>query len=261
MEANGSRWRAWYELFNSRKSRPMPEVDYERREPALPASLAKSLAIFQLGESGGGTIIGQARSSGLPATDEYYADAMALFVKEENRHADVLARCVRLLGGELIQKNWTARLFVFSRRLMGIRLKVVVLLAAEVVGLCYYHLLSKSLRPCQVKTLLSELVADEESHLYFHCDFLRSQATNGFRRAIFVIVWRLTMLASVLAVMLDHRAAIRDLDIDRRVIWRRWMSYAKLAERLTVGTAADLEGIFDGFVAKQLVVARANGRP
>lgn len=256
MEASESRWQAWHELFDRRKSRPMPQVDYARREPALPVSLAKSLAIFQLGESGGGTIIDQARSSELPATDQYYARAMALFVKEENRHADVLARCVRLLGGELIHKNWTARLFVFSRRLMGIRLKVVVLLAAEVVGLCYYHLLSKSLRPCQVRNLLSELVADEESHLYFHCDFLRSQATTGIRRVIFVIVWRVTMLASVFAVMLDHRAAIRDLNIDRRVIWRRWMSYANLAERLTVGTTADLDGIFEGFVEKQLAQIR-----
>ena len=72
--------------------------------------MARSLAIFQLGESGGGTIIEQARCSSLPQIDEHYAIATDLFVKEENRHADVLALCVEKLGGDLISENWTARL-------------------------------------------------------------------------------------------------------------------------------------------------------
>ena len=70
---------------------------------------------------------------------------MAYFVEEEHRHANILAMCVRLLGGTLVKKNWTAGLFVFARRLIGLRLKVLVLLAAEVVGLCYYHLLAVQL--------------------------------------------------------------------------------------------------------------------
>ena len=100
----------------------------------MPGSLARSLAVFELGESGGGTIVEQARRSGIEAIDDDYADALALFVDEEHRHADILAICVRMLGGTLIRKNWTATLFVFARRLIGLRLKILVLLAAEWVG-------------------------------------------------------------------------------------------------------------------------------
>lgn len=114
MQRCATRWREWRELFESRRDRPLPTPDDASRRYEFVASLARSLAIFQLGESGGGTIIQQARSSQLPQIDEHYAAAMALFVKEENRHAEILALCVATLGGVLIRSNWTARLFVFS---------------------------------------------------------------------------------------------------------------------------------------------------
>lgn len=230
-------WREWRELFVSRMDRPLPAAEPLRKYSELPPSLAKSLAIFQLGESGGGTIIEQARTSELPQIDKHYADAMALFVREENRHADILAICIQQLGGELIKDNWTATLFVATRRLIGLRLKVLVLLAAEVVGICYYHLLAARLPKSPMRTWLTELVSDEQSHLDFHCCFLNSQCNHAWKRGLFVVTWRTTMLLAAIAVMIDHRAAIRDLGINKREIWRRWMTFSRLAERLVTRPA------------------------
>lgn len=233
-------WREWKELFQSRSGRALPKAESLRRNASLPASLAKSLAIFQLGESGGGTIVDQARASRLPQIDGHYADAMALFVREENRHADILAICVQQLGGKLIRHNWTAALFVSARRLIGLRLKVMVLLAAEVVGICYYHLLSTKLPESPMRNWLTELVDDEQSHLDFHCCFLRSQVDRSWKRWVFVLAWRTTMILAAIVVMADHRAAIRDLRIDRRVILHRWKTYSLIAERLVVRPRADV---------------------
>lgn len=240
MQEQRTCWREWKELFLSRSGRSLPKAEPSRRYTSLPASLAKSLAIFQLGESGGGTIVDQARASRLPQIDRHYADAMALFVREENRHADILAICVQELGGELIRHNWTATLFVSARRLIGLRLKVMVLLAAEVVGICYYHLLSTKLPESPMRSWLTELVDDEQSHLDFHCWFLRSQVDRPWKRWVFVVAWRTTMFFAAIVVMVDHRAAIRDLRIDRRVILRRWMTYSLIAERLVVRPRADV---------------------
>jgi len=135
-------WQDWEKFFVDRSYRPLPALEQDLDYSALPKSLARSLAIFQLGESGGGTIVAQSFCNSLPGLNEHYGTSVAYFVEEEHRHANILAMCVRLLGGTLIRSNWTARLFVFARRLIGLRLKVVVLLAAEVVGLCYYHLLA-----------------------------------------------------------------------------------------------------------------------
>ncbi len=240
MDDRSTCWREWKELFLSRSKRSLPAAEPLRKYRNLPPSLAASLAIFQLGESGGGTVIEQARTSRLPGIDEDFADAMALFVAEEHRHADILALCVGQLGGELIDRNWTARLFVTARRLIGLRLKVLVLLAAEVVGICYYYLIACRLPVSPVRDWLEELVADEQSHLDFHCDFLRTQVDRTWKRAVFVLTWRVTMLLAAIVVMIDHRAAIRDLGIERTTIWRRWMTYSRLAERLVVRPRADL---------------------
>ena len=224
--------REWLIFFERRSERRLPDPEPSEEYAELPESLTRSLAIFQLGESGGGTIIEQARQSNIESIDEDYADAMQLFVREENRHADILAICVRMLGGTLIQENWTAKLFVGSRRLIGLRLKVLVLLAAEVVGLCYYHLLAARLPEGQIKSLLAQLVNDERAHLQFHCTFLRSQAECFWKRAIFIITWRITMFTAAIVVLIDHWPAIRDLGIGPSVVWRRWMLYCKLSERL-----------------------------
>jgi len=230
-----SKWRDWRAFFEKRAKREFPPLDLRTDYSDMPASLARSLAVFQLGESGGGTVVEQALFSKLPGVDCEYAEALGLFVEEEHRHANILAMCVRLLGGRLIQRNWTARLFVLGRRLMGLRLKILVLLAAEVVGICYYSALAAQLRRGPIQRWLNELVADERSHLEFHCCFLRSQVDSAWKRRLFVLTWRAVMYAAGAVVMIDHRETLRDMQIDRRIAWERWMSVGELAERLVVG--------------------------
>lgn len=239
MDNGSTNWAEWQQFFANRRGRTLPSLNHGSDYSNLPESLSRSLAVFQLGESGGGTVVGQARHSKLPGIDAHYAEAMALFVAEEHRHANILAICVRMLGGQLIARNWTAKLFVFSRRLMGLRLKVLVLLVAEIVGLCYYHLLASRLPACRIRSLLQQIVDDERSHLEFHCSFLRAQLQTPWQRRLFVLVWRSTMLAAAVVVMIDHRGAIRDLGIGRDAIWSRWMRYSRLAERQVTGVPTE----------------------
>jgi len=98
-------WEAWAKFFLNRSKRSLPALELDCDYSVLPASLARSLAIFQLGESGGGTIVKQALHNKLPGVDEFYAASMALFVEEEHRHANILAMCVRLLNGTVIRRS------------------------------------------------------------------------------------------------------------------------------------------------------------
>ena len=83
-----------------------------------------------------------------------------------------------------------------------------------------------------MQTLLVQLVDDERSHLHFHCSFLRTQVTSSWKRVLFILVWRITMLAAAVVVMIDHRQALRDLELSPSTVWRRWMAYSRVAERL-----------------------------
>ena len=231
MAAQYTNWSHWKAFFAARQQRPGARILAD--EPGLadvPASVARSLAIFQLGESGGGTVIEQARQSRLPSVNADYAESIALFVGEEHRHAELLACCVRALRGRLIDSNWTAKLFVFGRRLIGLRLKILVLLAAEVVGLCYYRLLGSSLPNGELGNVLREIAQDEKAHLEFHCDFLRAQMRSDMHRRLFVVTWRALMAAAALVVLADHRGALRDLGIPAGRAWRRWWAYSRIAE-------------------------------
>ena len=235
MDGNKRNWQGWKAFFAARSDRPAPQILDD--DPALvnvPASVARSLAIFQLGESGGGSVVEQVRRSRLPGVDSDYADAIAHFVDEEHRHAELLACCVRALRGRLIRRNWTAKLFVFGRRLLGLRLKVMVLLAAEIVGICYYNLIASRMPDSGMRNLLREIEQDEKAHLGFHCCFLRSQVESTMSRLLFVATWRTLMLAAAIVVLVDHRHALHDLDIAPVDAWRRWMAYSRTAEHLVV---------------------------
>ena len=216
-------WKRWTMLFASRRDRPMPQNIDDHSHFPWSAALAKSLAIFQLGESGGGTVIQQAQRSPLHGIDPAYCKSIEWFVDEEHRHANILACCVTALGGQCIHHNWTANLFVFGRRLMGLRLKVMVLLAAEVVGICYYKLLAMRLPEGQLRNLLDELASDEEAHLKFHSDFLRLYAQSILPALVFKLVWRLVTYAAVIVVTIDHRHALKQMNIPYRLVWKRWM--------------------------------------
>lgn len=228
-------WSRWCRFFTDRSDRKLPALESTDDYEAVPKSVARSLAVFQLGESGGGTIVEQASGCSLNSIDGNYIEALRLFVAEEHRHAEILAICVRNLGGSLIRKNWTARLFVAGRRLIGLRTKVLVLLAAEVVGICYYHLIATRMPQSRLKSLLAQIVNDERAHLHFHCDFLQIQANCWWRRVVFIVGWRMTMTAAAVVVLIDHRRALKDLQLSYGTVWRRWATYSRHAEKLVLG--------------------------
>ena len=240
-------WRAWTEFFEARQSRELPALDLHTDYTEIPSSVAESLAVFQLGESGGGTVIDQARTSALFCAGPGYAEAVRLFVAEEHRHANLLAMCVRMLGGTLKSSNWTARLFVAGRRLMGLRLKILVLLVAEVVGICFYRAIAARLQSSPLQSWLLEIVDDERAHLEFHCAFLRRQANTAWKRRVFVFAWRSILHAAAIVVMIDHRRTIVDLDLGFRTTWERWMAIGELAENLVTGQAAPILGPEESF--------------
>ncbi|TGK23699.1 sugar transferase [Leptospira stimsonii] len=226
------RWKPWREHFLRNESRPLPKIDSQILElnPNEMRSIAYSLAIFQLGEAGEGKIAKQIDKTILFGIDDFYREALKLFVKEEGRHARILGECVRALKGELIESNWTERLFHFGRRLLGVRLKLMVLLAAEVIGICFYKKLAEKIPNGFVKSALLEVVKDEEKHLKFHSDFFRIRVRNYFTKILFRVLWRLISFAACVTVILDHRKTFKVLGISNWNTFQKFQDIAKSTE-------------------------------
>ena len=215
-------WSRWKAHFERNRHRPLPStVEALDLPPAAVSALARSLARFQIGETGEGRIVGAVARCRMTGVDDDYRRALALFIAEEGRHARILAGLVRALGGELLGTTWTERAFAGVRRLAGIRFKLLVMFAAEVVGAGFYSGLAARLPPGATRSALEQMAGDEQAHLRFHRRFFAIQARHGWRRLLFLAAWFPLAHAASLVVLWDHRQTLRALAIPRQEIFAR----------------------------------------
>jgi hypothetical protein len=204
----------WRRHFEDNQRRPLPDVAPPATlTPAHRRALAWSLARFQIGEVGEGRIARDIWRVSLPGIDDDYRTALGLFVKEEGRHARILAAMVRALDGRLLTRSWSQGLFRVARRLCGARTKLLAFFVAEVIGIGFYGLLAAALPDCPLRAALAQICDDERAHLAFHRDFFGAVAPRGLRRAIFVAVWSVVGMGGAWLVLLEHRRSLRALDI------------------------------------------------
>jgi hypothetical protein len=231
-----SPWREHRAHFEHNQSRVLPEVPAQLGACAPPdviAAFARVLARFQLGEAGEGRVAREIHHVRLTGIDADYRRALELFVKEEGRHARILAMVVRGLGGRLLTNRTSNHLFRWCRRLLGLRFKLLVLLVAEVVGGEMYATLARQARWPAVRAALEQIAADERHHLIFHTDFLRGQArTPTARLAGRCALW-LVGLGALAVVLLENRRDLAVLALDRGALASRMVAKLRFAEGLT----------------------------
>lgn len=213
---DSSTWLAHFE----RNRRGRPEPDWSRPSPFplhLRQPLARSLAHFQLGESGeGATLLTEARRTW--ADDPDAVAALRLFVAEEQEHARLLEHLVARYGGGLVTSHWTQRCFRLLRRALGLGFELQTLLVAEMIGTAYYRLLRSTGDPV-LRQVCELMLRDEAPHLRFHGDRLAvtQGRWSGRRRALWTAQFRLLFAAAVTAAWIDHRPALRAVGISRRL--------------------------------------------
>ncbi|MEI1277824.1 sugar transferase [Leptospira venezuelensis] len=234
----GFYWGNWAKHFKKNADRPYPIVQEQVIGfiPQKRLPVAKSLAIFQLGEAGEGRIAKDIDRVKIYGVDPNYREALKLFVKEEGRHARILGECVRALRGELIQNNWTERLFHFGRRLLGTRLKLMVLLVAEVIGICFYKKIAEKIPFGSVKNALLHIAEDEEKHLIFHYTFFKIRLKNPITRFLFKILWRFLSFAACISVLIDHRKTFKALEISIKDCYFQFKNISRNTERKILQT-------------------------
>ncbi len=204
------------------------------------APLAQSLAIFQLGESGGGTRLRRyTRSIATLEQLRGYQRAVDLFVAEEQSHAALLARTVTHLRGPLLQKQWTNSIFRWLRDLVNLEFNIQVLLTAELIAEVYFGLLALRCPDPVVQTVAKKLLRDEMGHLAFQRDFLfeRLKTLTPAAQRLWRWQFQLIHLATAAVVAWDHRACLRSIGVSpadfRARAARCWQSFqSRLEKRL-----------------------------
>ncbi len=98
-----------------------------------PAGLTASLAVFQVGESGGGSrLFAAADKLGI---EPDYRRALELFIGEEQEHARLLALVLGTADAPTRSSHWSDQIFIWARQLFGLRGEILMLLVAELIAL------------------------------------------------------------------------------------------------------------------------------
>ncbi|MDW6060510.1 ferritin-like domain-containing protein [Streptomyces sp. FXJ1.4098] len=213
MDTGGfAKWTRRFEDERERR-RAQGDPDWEQRATLHPAVWA-SIQRFQVGEDGdGANLVGKADEAG----DGDYAQAVRLFVAEEQNHARLLARLLAAGGVPTLTGHWSDTVFVRLRRLMGLRMELLVLMIAEVVALRYYRALRDGTDDPLTSDVAGRILSDEQRHVPFHCERLHTSLAELPRvtRRPVMALWQLLLLAVSLVVAVDHGPALRRLDIGR----------------------------------------------
>jgi hypothetical protein len=238
---SSSPWCGYRRHFEHNQIRPLPPVPEAMAAELVPhraAAVARVLARFQLGEAGEGRIARDIHRIHLPGIDADYRRALELFVKEEGRHARILAALVRRLGGRLLSHKASNDLFRWCRRLLGLRFKLLTLLVAEVVGGEVYATVAGTGGPA-LRAALAEIAADEDHHLGFHADFLRVTFGRGPSKGPVRFAGRCALwavgLAALLVVLLENGRDLRTLALGRRALAARVVGRLRIAVRASFG--------------------------
>ncbi len=146
-----------------------------------------------------------------------------MFIQEEQRHAELLARFLQREGTGLIGRQWTNGIFRGFRNLIGLELMLAVLLAAELLARVYYAALDRATEDAVLRAICSRILRDERWHVRFQCDRL-GQLRVG-RRAPLAVLTRgtewLVFRTVCVAVWHYHAPVFRAAGTGFRAFWSK----------------------------------------
>jgi hypothetical protein len=214
----------WLDYFraNANQPRPIPWNQGADVTDAELTAIARSLQAWQLGETSDGAHLRAAAARyAAQVGDRDYPRAVELFIREEQRHGEMLGRFLDLAGVGRRQADWGDRLFRAVRYCvtdMEVWTSAVVMV--ETLALVYYNAVRRATASVLLRGICLQILADEGPHLRFQCERLATlfRGRSRFVLALTLFGQRLMFLAVLLLVWIGHRRALRRGAISGAVI-------------------------------------------
>jgi hypothetical protein len=216
-------WVAYFRA-NLAECRPIP---WERGAEVTPTELdaiAHSLQGWQLGETSDGRHLRAAAAHYAERVgDPDYPRAVELFIREEQRHGELLGRWLDLAGVGRVTRDWGDRLFRAARYcLTNMEVWTTPVVMVETLAVVYYNAIRRATQSAVLRAICSQILADEIPHLRFQCERLailfRRRSRFGFK--LTMLVHRVCFAAVISLVWLGHRRALRAGGYGWRRYWR-----------------------------------------
>jgi hypothetical protein len=204
-----------------------PAIPWERGAEITAAELiaiGKSLQGWQLGETSDGRHL-RAAAMGYAEriSDPDYVAAIDLFIREEQRHGEMLGRFLDLAGLGRVQFNWGDCLFRIARYFMtNMEIWTTPVLMVETLAVVYYNAIRRATRSTVLQAICSRILADEIPHLQFQCERLAVIFRTRPQWALHLTLLghRAAFLGVMSLVWIGHRRALRAGGYHWRRYWR-----------------------------------------
>lgn len=184
---------AWRHYFLTNQPNPgeIPWDDQYKLSSVERGTIKHSIQQFQLGEgSEGRRLLARGRAYALATGDEYFAEALSLFVREEQRHSAHLLRFMRGQNIPQLSSHWVDSVFRHLRVLAGLELSLRVLVTAEIIAIPFYRALSRATESTLLTAISERILEDEAAHLKFQSSML-SRLKAARRPTLRRLIWRL----------------------------------------------------------------------
>jgi hypothetical protein len=204
-------WR-YYFLGRAAAADPLPWSDPTELTREEAQCIQSSIQQFQLGEGARGRrLLKRGQDFANATADPHFVDALALFVKDEQRHSAYLLRFMQRESIPAASSHWVDTVFRRLRVLAGLELSLRVLVSAEIIAIPYYRALGASTRSPLLQAICDRILEDEGAHLRFQASMLSRLSTSRsfFADRIVFGMHRLFLLITCLVVWFEHRRVFR----------------------------------------------------
>ena len=204
----------WCQYFRAAASAhdPLPWGDPTTLSSQESRSIQSSIQQFQLGEGARGSrLLKRGQEFANATADPHFVEALALFVKEEQRHSAYLLRFMQREGIPASSQHWVDTIFRRLRVLGGLELALRVLVSAEIIAIPYYRALGAATQSPLLQAICARILQDEAAHLRFQASMLWRLSTGRPRTADRIVsaIHRLFLFVTCQVVWLEHRRVFR----------------------------------------------------
>lgn len=140
-----------------------------------------------------------------------YEDTIKLFIKEEQNHALILHRFMKIHKIPKISGHWVDSVFRKLRRIFNLKYAIATLLIAESVALIYYDCLRQATKSPMLTAICSQLLRDEHYHVTFQLETLNQfeNESSPFSNTLLNLYRKVLISGTLPIVWLYHRNVLK----------------------------------------------------
>lgn len=219
--------RDWLEYFQ-KNADSLLDIPWDLGADATEEELAPiiaSLQAWQLGEtSEGHHLLSSAKNYAEVTGDFAFISAAKLFIKEEQRHGEMLGRFLDSANVPRIRKNWGDSAFRAIRYSMpSMEIWATPVIMVETIALLYYRAIRDATKSRVLRKICEQILHDEIPHIRFQYERIAILHRNRSRslRLLTHLAQRILFFGVCILVWIGHHKAFRAGGFSFRKFWKK----------------------------------------